>query len=249
MASGGTLSRTYITCTWDQVGHLDAEQKEEMFSALPPHQRDARSKGIPSLGSGAIYPVPESEFVISPIVIPKHWKHVYGMDVGWRNTAAVFAAIDPDNDILYITTDYKRGAAEPTIHAGAIKARAKGDKKPGVIDPASKGRSQIDGEQLIVLYRQLGLNIQPANNAVEAGIYAVWERISTGRLKVFNTCTQLLEEYRIYRRDEKGKIIKDFDHCLDGLRYLCMSGIQLAKPENPVKKKIVNTVVGSWMGR
>jgi hypothetical protein len=241
------MSRIYITCAWEECGHLDKEDIDEMYKSLPPHQRDARSKGIPSLGSGAIYPVPESDFVIEPLVIPKHWKHVYGMDVGWRNTAACFAAIDPDSGIVYITTDYKRGNAEPTVHAAAIKARAKGDRKPGVIDPASKGRSQVDGEQLLSLYRQLGLNIQPADNAVESGIYEVWERLSTGRLKVFKTCTQLLDEYRIYRRDEKGRIVKDNDHIMDSLRYLVISGINISRSEVPGKKKSLNGFFGgTW---
>lgn len=242
------MSRYYVTCSWDQCGHLDEQEKEEMFKALPPHQRDARSRGIPSLGSGAIYPVLESDFVVQPFVIPKHFLHVYGMDVGWQNTAAVFAAHDTENDIIYITSDYKRGGAEPSIHAAAIKGRARGDGKPGVIDPASKGRSQTDGSQLLKIYRQLGLNVTEANNAVEAGIYKCWEGLSLGKMKVFSTCQLLLEEMRIYRRDEKGKIIKDNDHCCDSMRYLMMSGLQIAKQDAPPKKKpSLAQRAGSWM--
>lgn len=241
------MSRYVVSCTWSDVPHLDEDEITEMFKALPPHQRDARSKGIPSLGSGAIYPVPESEFVVAPFVIPKHWKHIYGMDVGWNNTAAVFAAIDPDSGVVYITSDYKRGQAEPSIHAAAVKQRAKGDKKPGVIDPASKGRSQHDGQQLLSMYRGLGLNLQEADNGVESGLYEVWQMLSTGKLKVFNTCQALLEEYRVYRRDEKGRVVKDNDHIMDALRYLCVSGIVLAKAEAPTVKKInLNDTGGTW---
>lgn len=237
------------TATWDDAAHLSEDDKNEMLSAYPPHQRDARSKGIPSMGSGAIYPVPEEDYVIHPLRdIPKHWRHVYGMDVGWNNTAAVFGAYDPDNDVLYVVGDYKRGNAEPSIHAAAIKGRAKGDGKPGVIDPASKGRSQADGTQLLRLYRDLGLSVTEANNAVEAGIYQVWERLSTGRLKVYSTCQLLLEEIRVYRRDEKGRIVKDNDHIMDALRYMCISGINISKPEVPQKKKRSYFGTGaSWM--
>jgi hypothetical protein len=54
-----------------------------------------------------------------------------------------------------------------------------------VIDPAAQGRSQVDGEQLIALYRRQGLSLLPAVNAVEAGLYATWQMMSSGKLKVF----------------------------------------------------------------
>ena len=237
-----------ITASWDDAPHLDEDSKKEMLEAYPPHQRDARSKGIPSMGSGAIYPVDESLFVVPPFIIPKHFRYVYGMDVGWNNTAACFAAHDPESGITYITSDYKKGNAEPSIHAAAIKGRAKGEGAPGVIDPASKGRSQSDGTQLLQLYKKLGLNIVEAENAVESGLYKCWEGLSLGRIKVFSTCNSFLEEIRVYRRDEKGRIVKENDHIMDAFRYCMVSGIQLAKPENPVKKKpSLFRPSGSWM--
>ena len=244
------MSKFYVTCSWSQCPHLSEEDQESMMRSLPPHQRDARSKGIPSMGSGAIYPVIESDFVISPMKTPPYWKYAYGMDVGWQFTAAAFGAYDPENDILYITSDYKRSQTEPTIHAQAISLRARGEKKPGVIDPASCASSQIDGRKLIDIYKGLGLNLREADNTVEAGIYEVWNRLSTGRLKVFSSCSSLLEEYRMYRRDEKGKIIKSNDHVMDALRYLCSSGISIAKQDiTTVKKSTLNRIAGSWMSR
>jgi hypothetical protein len=77
------------------------------------------------------------------------------------------------------------------------------------------------------------LRLQPANNAVEAGIYEVWTRLSTGRLKVFSTLANWLAEYRIYRRNEKGAVIKEGDHLMDATRYLCMSGLDIAEFRPP----------------
>ncbi len=54
-------------------------------------------------------------------------------------------------------------------------------------------------------------------------------RMSTGSLKVFSSCQSWLQEYRLYRRDEDGKIVKENDHLMDATRYLVMSGLPIAR--------------------
>jgi phage terminase large subunit-like protein len=244
-----TGTKFVVGATWDDVPHLTQETKDKLWAAIPPFQRDARSKGIPQLGSGAIYPVPETDFVVDPIEIPAHWPRVYGMDVGWNRTAAIWGAIDRDSDCIYLYAEHYRGQAEPSIHADAIKA--KGDWIPGSIDPASRGRSQKDGAQLLQDYIDLGLDIEVAFNGVESGLYEVWQRLSMGRMKVFRNLSNWLYEFRLYRRDEKGRIVKEHDHLMDATRYLTMSGLERAKTK-PVQE---NTPPGfgevgsnSWMG-
>lgn len=207
-----------VQAGWDHAPHLDEQTKRELLANTPMHLRDARSKGSPSLGSGAIYPIEQSVFTVDPFAIPPHYAKGYGLDVGWNRTAAAFGAHDRDADILYIYSEHYRGQAEPSVHADAIKARGKWLQ--GAIDPAANGRNQRDGEQLIANYRAHDLNLSNADNTVEAGILEVLQMLSTGRLKVFNTCTNWLAEHRLYRRDEKGKIVKSFDHIMDATRYL-----------------------------
>ena len=201
------MSKFVVMASWDDVPHLTAEQKEELWSSIPPYQRDARAKGIPQLGAGAIYPVPESEIVCDPFEIPDWWPKCYGLDVGWNRTAAVWGAVDRESETVYLYSEHYRGQAEPSIHADAIRAR--GDWIPGVIDPASRGRGQKDGEQLWQNYRDLGLDIHKAKNGVEAGIHDTWQRLSSGRLKVFSSLQNWLSEFRIYRRDDKGGRLKN----------------------------------------
>jgi len=52
--------------------------------------------------------------------------------------------------------------------------------------------------------------------------------LSDGRLFVFSSLQNWLSEFRIYRRDEKGKIVKQNDHLMDATRYLILSGLQVA---------------------
>jgi hypothetical protein len=212
--------RHVTTCTWDDIPHMSETDKEAAIASYAPHQRDARSKGIPALGSGVIYPVPLSEYVVTPREIPKHWKRNYGMDVGGK-TAAVWIAYEPETKVGFVYADYYKERAEPVIHAAGIKA--KGDWIPGAIDPASRGRSQIDGKDLMNMYIDNGLKLVPAVNSVETGLYEVWEALSTGKLKVFNSCTQFLREIQTYMRDEKGHVVKKNDHVMDAFRYAYMT--------------------------
>jgi len=220
-----------VNATWDDAPHLTAQQKEELFKSIPPYQREARAKGIPQLGAGAIYPIQEEDITVDPFVIPPNWKKVYALDVGWNRTAALWGAWDEQSDVIYIFSEHYRGQAEPVVHAEGVKAR--GAWIPGVIDPAARGRSQEDGKRLIDQYVNQGLNLSFAKNAVEAGLLNVWQRLSTGRLKLFRGLQNFFAEYRIYRRNEKGDIVKENDHLMDCLRYLCMSGIDVATTAPP----------------
>lgn len=221
------MSRFLVTCTWDETPHLTQQAKDDLWAAIPPYQRQARSQGIPALGSGAIYPVAESEIVIPDFPIPNHWPRGYGMDVGWNRTACIWAALNRETDQLVLYSEHYRGDAEPAVHAQAIRAR--GAWMQGVVDPAARGRSQVDGRQLLQMYLDLQLNLERADNAVEAGIYQVWQRLSSGRLKVFRSLNNWLAEFRLYRRDEKGRVVKQMDHLMDATRYFVMSGIPLMR--------------------
>ena len=220
------MSKAVVTATWEDVPHLTAAQKESLLASIPPYQRDARTKGVPQLGAGAIFPVPESDIVVAPFAIPVYWPRAYGLDVGWNRTAAVWAAIDRETDTAYLYSEYYRGQAEPVVHAEAIRAR--GAWILGAIDPAARGRGQSDGEQLLKAYANLGLLVTAAQNGVESGLFEVWQRLSTGRLKVFATLANWLTEFRLYRRDADGRVVKENDHLMDATRYLAVSGLARA---------------------
>lgn len=212
-----------VQIDWDEVPHLSDEDKRELMASIPPYQREARTKGVPALGSGVIYPVTESAYLIDPFEIPRHWPRAYALDVGWNRTAALWGAWDRETDIAYLYSEHYQGESPPQVHADAIKSR--GWWIPGVIDPASSGSNQKDGTALKDEYIALGLNLEPADNTVEAGIHAVYRRLASGRLKVFKTLANFMGEIRLYRRDEKGKIVKERDHLMDCARYLIMSGL------------------------
>ena len=217
LGTSSKVSRAVVQAGWDHAPWLDEDTKQRLEANTPPHLREARRNGTPSIGSGNVYPIPIEEISVDDFTIPAHWPKWYGLDVGWNRTAAVYLAKNPDDGTIYVFSEHYRGQAEPEVHAAALKSR--GDWIRGCIDPASKGRSQVDGRKLIDVYRKLGLKLVEANNAVEGGIQSVWSLLSSGKLKVFKSCVNLLKEYMVYRRDLQGRIVKENDHALDALRY------------------------------
>ncbi len=226
-------SKYFINVGWDDgVPHLSEETKHELLEGTHPAFIEVRTKGIPSLGAGAVYPVPERDIIVDDFPIPSHWRKAYAMDVGWNKTAVIWGAID-DNDIVYFYSEHYAGRQEPPVHAEAVKSR--GDWLKGVIDPAARGRSQVDGRQLLNEYEKLGLDLTIANNAVHVGIQTVWQAMISGKLKIMRSLTNTLDELRVYQFDENGKIKKERDHLLDCIRYYFISARSLAK----VNKKTI----------
>lgn len=209
-------SKWYIQVGWADVPHIDLQTQKAIIATTPIFQVKARTEGEPSLGAGAIYPIPESEIRVQDFIVPPHWPRLYALDAATSGpTAAAWFALDRDADMLYVTSVYKRTGAEVPIHASAIRSR--GAWIPGVGDVA--GITNADGTQFLQLYRREGLDIVLADKAVESGIQDVWELFSTGRLKIFASCQEFFKEYRAYHRDERGKVVKENDHLCDAVRY------------------------------
>ena len=234
------MTRHVTRMTIDDAEHLSPEDRKEIISQYPPHIRDARARGIPMMGVGAIYPIALEDVTCAPFAPPAYWRRAFGMDVGWKRTAAVWGAEDPTDQTIYLYAEHYKSQAVPVIHAEAIKTR--GEWIRGAIDPAARQRGQKDGEQLLAAYQGLGLDLVPAKNAVEAGLYECWSRLETGRLKIFSTLQHLPWEYRNYHRDEKGKVVKVNDHLMDAMRYLIMTFNAIAQVQPP------DRAAGHWIG-
>ena len=225
-------SRVFLMAGWDDAPHLSKEEKERFKEAIPAHEIEARSQGIPSLGSGMVYPISESLIACEPFEIPNHWARVYGLDFGWKDpTAVIFAAIDRDKDIVYFIEEYAKSELTPQIHS--VELIRKGcNWMPGVYDPAGKISNQKDGSKLVELYREAGLrHLYPADNSREEGVQKTLQRMQRGQLKIFKTLTQTLKELRMYARDQEGRIKDGNDHLLDAMRYVISSGLRLARSQ------------------
>ncbi|RZI45120.1 terminase large subunit domain-containing protein [Candidatus Finniella inopinata] len=225
--------RVFVMAGWDDAPHLPFEEKERFKASIPPHEVEARSKGVPSIGSGMVYPVSEHLITCDPFDLPDSFYFVGGLDFGWKDpTALLLAAIDRDKDMIYLFHEYAMSEKTPEQHLFHLHNTLAKDYLtwiPIVHDPAGGASSQRDGKPLVQLYREAGLkNLSKANNAREAGVQKVLQRMQNGKLKIFKNCTKLLTELRMYAREEDGMIKDGNDHLLDAMRYLVMTGPSLA---------------------
>lgn len=244
--------KTYVQAGWKDVPHLDETEKRAIIATTPPYQIQARMDGEPVLGAGAIYPIAESDLAVDTFDIPKSWRRAYGMDVGWNRTAAVWGAEDPGSGVITLYSEHYVSQGEPASHAQAIRGR--GEWIPGLIDPACLGSNQVDGRSLMDIYTKLGLQLDIAENSVEAGITDVWQLMVSGRLKVQRHLSNWFREFRKYHRDEKGsgKIVKRDDHLMDATRYLVRTGRERMRiePLKPVPRtvRIIDQAGGRGLG-
>ena len=218
------MSRHVVSMTIDDVEHYTAEEKARIIASYPPHEREARSKGIPTMGSGRVFPVPEDVITCEPRAIPKHWPQIIGIDFGWEHpTAAARIAWDRDNDCVYVTACYRRKEAVPVIHAAAIKSW--GEWIPVAWPHDGLQHDKGSGLALADQYRDNGLNMlseqashDEGGNGVEAGLMDMLERMETGRFKVFAGLNDWFEEFRLYHR-LNGKLVKERDDIMSATRY------------------------------
>ena len=112
-----------IFLTIDDAGHYTPEQRAAIVASYPAHEREARTKGIPALGSGRVCPIAEDDIAEEAIQVPPHWPQIAALDFGWDHpTAAVSIAWDRDADCVHVTRCYRVSQATPLIHSGALKS-------------------------------------------------------------------------------------------------------------------------------
>jgi hypothetical protein len=213
--------------TIEDAAHISPERRAEIIASYPPHEVEARTRGIPVLGSGRIYPVTEESITVQAFPVPRHWALIGGMDFGWDHpTAAVELAWDRDADVVYVGACYRRTKATPLEHAAAL--RPWGDF-PWAWPHDGHQQMKDGGKTFRDQYSEAGLNMLPSHAThpdggygVEAGIMEILTRMQTGRFKVFAHLTEWFSEFRLYHRKD-GKIFKERDDLMDATRIAVMA--------------------------
>jgi len=244
-----------INMTIDDADHYTKEQRDAIISSYPAHEIEARTKGVPMRGSGAVFPIAESTIICSPIPIPATWPQIIGLDFGIEHpTAAARLAWDRDSDTVYLTHVYRQKDVIPPLVVPALHAW--GDWIPVAWPHDGLQRDKGSGEQLAEIYRKHGANMlfesatfPDGTNGLEAGVMEMFTRMKTAKLKIFDTCPQFFEEYRMYHRKD-GLIVKLQDDILSAVRYGLMmlrEAITKPQPKTAYYHRQINSPT-AWMG-
>lgn len=238
--------------TIEDALHYTPEQRTAIIASYPQHEREARARGIPVMGSGLVFPIEEEYIKVQSFEIPSHWVLLGALDFGWDHpTAAVRLAWDRDNDIIYVTACSRARLNTPVMFSASVKPW--GNWLPWAWPHDGLQHDKGSGVQLAQQYKDNGLKMLPepasfedGSNGVEAGIADMLDRMQTGRLKVFSHLNDWFEEFRLYHRKD-GLIVKENDDLISATRY----GIMMKRFAIPKMKKVSHALeyqpVG-WQG-
>jgi phage terminase large subunit-like protein len=221
--------RGVVTMTIDDAKHIPPEERAKIIAGYPAHERDARAKGIPMLGSGRIFQYADlavSEEMIQNI--PTHWCKLWAVDFGIDHPfAAVLLLWDRDNDVIHIHHCIRIRDAMPINHAAAMKPI--GAAVPVTWPQDGHQREKGSGETLSKIYKSHGLKMlehhatfPDGGNSTEAGIMQMDERFKNGKLKVASHLSDWFEEFRLYHRKD-GQIVKLRDDLMSATRVGVMN--------------------------
>lgn len=226
---------------WDDAPHLNEKVKADLLASYPSHQRDMRTKGIPMLGHGRIYEMSDDSITCQPFECPDHFFVINGQDFGWDHPQAhIQLWEDRDTETIYISHVWKAREKKADEAWRIVKPWAQ--NIPVAWPHDGNQHEKGGGQQLKVQYAAEGFKMLPSHatwpegdNRVEPGIQKLRDLMLDGKLKVFSTCADFFEEFRMYHRNENGQIAKTNDDVLDAVRYAYMMR-RFAKQMRDIKK-------------
>ena len=221
------MSRAIITASIDDAEHFTAEQRAEIIGSYPEHQREARVRGVPSLGSGKVFLLDENTLLVDPFDCPRHWIKLGGMDFGSTHYAAFCECWwDRDLDVFYLVRSIRLKEQTPLQHCEIIRRWRLRWAWP------ADGRQQTlagAGIPLMAQYRDAGIDMvhEPAcfedgGKSVEAGIMEMADRMRGDRWRVFKGANDgWMQEVATFHRKD-GLLIKEHDDAISASRYALM---------------------------
>lgn len=223
------MSKHVTFMTIDDAEHYTPAQREEIVAAYPAFEREARAKGIPVLGSGRIFPIPEENIAVKAFKVPEYFPRLGALDFGWDHpSAAVELAYDTESDCIYVTWCQRASQQSPAMFAQPLKKR--GTWLPwawphdGMNETAAGAGVALKKQYEDQGLKMLGSRAQYADGStsVEAGLMDMLDRMQTDRFKVFDHLDEWFEEFRLYHRKD-GKIVKLREDILSATRYGVMT--------------------------
>ncbi len=220
---------------WGRLNWSAYDNKENLppeylaaLESLPELMKDRMLNGVWRSNEGAVYSeFDEDVHVVEPFAIPKEWRRLRALDLGYTNPfVCLWGAVDGDGR-LYVYREHYKAGMRTTEHAREILRLSEGESYGvSVCDHDASERAELDA---------CGIRTEPAFKEVLSGIQAVKSRLAVQgdgrpRLYLFKNLKSCLSEIYDYRwearRDTanaKEEPVKLNDHAMDALRYMVMA--------------------------
>lgn len=173
--------------------------------------------------------------VIEPIPIPEHWRRYRAIDYGLDCLACVWVAIDEIGN-YYVYREYAHPDKIISVGANEITILSEDETIEYTVAPSDLwARSQESAKSKADLFGENGLYLIRGNNNRETGWLAIKDMLKPfqtdmgieSRLKIFNSCEQLIECLPALQRDQKKPTDcmtepHEITHLPDALRYFAL---------------------------
>ena len=238
----GNLSKVFIPALLSDNPFLTKNDPTYRDRLLALSERDKRALlyGDWNIFEGQYFDeFDEKVHVCEPFEIPKDWRRYRALDYGLDMLACVFVAVNSLGQ-AFVYKEVGQSNLPISSAAGRVLDMTERDKDGHPTEefyltlapPDLWNRSQETGRSKATIFGDAGLYLTKSNNDREAGWLAIKELLkldSNGepRLKIFNTCRELIKCLPALIRDEKKPTDCDTEpheitHHPDALRYFAV---------------------------
>jgi PBSX family phage terminase large subunit len=195
--------------------------------------------------------------VVTPFPIQPGWEIVQGIDYGWAHpTASVWCAIDYEGRWWVVAEHYQR-ERPVSYHAQEIRKLERDLNIPPSsrwLDPSCWAR-RSEYQSTAMEFAEYGIDCGKAQNDRISGWNRVDEMLTDDladgepRLRVFNTCENLIDEMRSLKiKEGTDDVEKEHDDACDALRYAIMSRmptpiLEEEEEELPIRDRLAQAIL------
>lgn len=240
-----------VTVGWDDVPEYHADGTEmltkktraQLLSTYKPWEIEARTKGIATVGAGAVFPFSDySKFKFSLTDIPIHakWDKIVGIDFGYATdpTVLMWVAYEGPTDTFYVCSEKTfKNRETPDQYAYHLTNPNAFCPVSWPRDGSTEGRYTESQGTAVEVLRDHGVwmldkpftNVDKngkENNHKWPGISSIYQYMQADRFFIEERCFNLLREMQNYHfHNETKKYVGADDH-IDALRYAVVALLQ-----------------------
>ena len=241
-----------IFMSWADNPYLPKSEVERLEATLSEDELESRRNGFFAVReAGLVYAeFNPSEHVVVPFQIPIEWQAGVSIDPGLNNPLSChFYAVDYDGNVYVVAEHYAAGE-NIDFHAAKILdiadslgwKRGFAGKLEAFCDSAALQKTLSSPKSVAELFYERGVAV---NTKVDKDVFSGINRIKSllkgkdgKHLFVFESCVNMIREFKTYKWGNGDSPIKKDDHAMDELRYFVMS-----RPEEAEKETVDNRLV------